>query len=276
MVGAALPISLKYEMLGAFRKCWSFLRHGSDIGVMMQYWVTAASELPDTHDVHESVVHSLLEMAFDEGIRPHIPVVAWEWLKKRPALNHGSSVLWDGGSEQVVQVVRTLGDIELIMSYLFVIWSEWNALRSNDCEGMQRLIREELNGVRAARCRVELIQRLDYILSQLDQGRECLYPRGWNVSEAEFLQVRQHYERFRRDLLELDKEAAQVLAGMSPWAASVARFCLLTMSVYRISFHLHVCSSTSLSIAAFRLFDILFNSFEFTRIYILESRFLVR
>ena len=199
---------------------------GSDIGFMMQQWIAAASELPDTHDVCESMVNPLLQMASEEGLLPYIPVVAWEWLKKRPVLRHGSRAFWRGGRESSLQTVRTLGDIELITSYLFVIWSEWNALEYSDCKGMQRLIREELNGIHAVGYRADLIQRLDYVLSQFDRGQEYLCSRESDFDDGDvFLSAKQKYEGFRRDLLELDEEAVKILAGMSPEV--IAHFCRL-------------------------------------------------
>ena len=182
---------------------------------MTRHWIATASELPDTPDVRESVVDTLLQMACDEELWSHVPVVAWEWLKKRPVLRHGSQGLSAGGQDDVLQTIRTLRDIELTTSYLFIVWSEWNALWHSDCEGMRCMIREELDGIHAVGYRADLIQRLDHVLAQFDRGQEYLYP-DWGAGEALFLQAKQHYEEFRRDLLELDKKATNVLASMSP------------------------------------------------------------
>ena len=227
MIGAALPISLKYVTLGTFQACCYFLKCGSNVGDMMQRWIAIASELPDTHDARDNVVKGLLRMASQEELRPYLPVVAWEWLKKRPVLGCETGPFRYGDWESGLQMVQTLGDIELITSYLFVIWSEWNPLRCSDCEGMQRLIREELNGIHAVGYRGDLIQRLDYVLSQFDRGYEYLRShQGGFEYEHVFLSAKQKYEGFRRDLLEVDEEAAKILAGMS--SKVVASFCRLT------------------------------------------------
>lgn len=209
MADAALPISLEYATLSAFQCGNSYLKYGSDAGVMVQRWIVAASRLPDTDEVCRSVVDTLLQIAHREELRPHIPVIAWEWLKKRPVLRRGSRALLFGGFYEVPQTVQTLGDIGITTSYLSVIWSEWNDLEFNDCKGMQRLIREELNGIRAVGCRADLIQRLDHVLSQLGERDPS-----------------RQYERFRRELLELDEEVTMILASMSPKV--VTCFCLLT------------------------------------------------
>ena len=182
---------------------------------MMRHWIATGSELPDTNDVRESVVDTLLQMARDDRLRSHIPVEAWEWLKKRPVLRYKSIGLEVGGWSSVLKTVQALGDIGLITSYLFVVWSEWNTLRHINCKRMRCMIRKKLDGIRAVGYRADLIQRLNYVLAQFDRGQECLYP-DWGAGKALFLQAKQHYEEFRRDLLESDKKATNVLTSMSP------------------------------------------------------------
>jgi len=83
---AMLPILLQYSTLYSFRYQYWFLRHANDIGAMMQLWMAAASVLPYTGDIGQSVVDTLLQMAADCDLLPHIPVLAWDWLKRRPRL----------------------------------------------------------------------------------------------------------------------------------------------------------------------------------------------
>ena len=225
IIGAALPISLKYVTLGAFQRRPRFLTDGSDVGTMMRHWIAAASELPGTHDVCVSVVDTLLQAACEDELRPHIPLAAWEWLKKRPVLPRGSSVLV-GGQEEILRTVQALGDIRLITSYLLVIWSEWNVLDDDDNEGMQRLIREELNGIHGVGYRTDLIRRLDYVLLQLYHGKGGYSGfRSRGANDRLLSQAKQLYEGFRRELLELDEGATKTLAGMLPRV--VPGFCLL-------------------------------------------------
>ncbi|KAF9644101.1 hypothetical protein BDM02DRAFT_1229982 [Thelephora ganbajun] len=96
-----------------------------------------------------------------------------------------------------MQMVRELQDVELIASYLFVVWSESTDSWLANCSMMMTLIREELCGIEAAGYRADLIQRLDYVLSQLDPGSG----------------QKQWYEEFRTALLEVDEEAMNTLIG---------------------------------------------------------------
>ena len=110
----------------------------------------------------------------------------------------------------MVQAVQKFGDVELIASYLFVVWSEWDGLPSWDCGVMLHLIRGELSGVGVGGHQEDLIHQLDRVLPRLRPGSH----------------KKRHYEEFRTALLEMNKEAAKTLTGMSHRV--VALFCLLT------------------------------------------------
>ena len=163
---AVLPSSLKHAALDAFRNERRFMKHASDIGTMIRLWITTAAALQYTDDVGRTVVDTLLRMALDDELASHIPALAWDWLKKRPLLLPGCRGP-AGIQKDVVLKVGMFGDLELITSYLFVVWSEWRHLYPCDCAAMLRVIREELGGGEAAGHRSDLIQRLDYILSRL-------------------------------------------------------------------------------------------------------------
>ena len=165
----------------------------------MQFWMAAASALPYTNDVGRRVVDTLLQMAGERKLQPHIPVLAWDWLKKRPVLTSWCLGEYPGTTENVVQMVRKLGDVGLITSYLFIVWSEGNDIFPRGFQAMLRLIKEELSGIGAAGYRSDLIQRLDDILSQFEPGSSH----------------QQQYEELRAVLLEVDEEAMKTLDGMS-------------------------------------------------------------
>jgi len=55
-------------------------------GNMVVRWATAASAVPYTEEVGQSVVDTLLYIASIDSLRPHIPVGIWTWLKKQPSL----------------------------------------------------------------------------------------------------------------------------------------------------------------------------------------------
>ena len=162
-----LPISLKRAAVDAFRHSHSLLEHSSNIGAIMQRWIEAASMLPYTDDVGESVVDTLLQMAFRDGLRRHIPVEAWGWLKKRPILHPKCQGLKFGASPEVFQSVREVGDLELVTSYLFIVWSKWGWSYPEGSIAVLEFIRSGLRGVEGAGYRADLIQRLDDVISQM-------------------------------------------------------------------------------------------------------------
>ena len=193
-----LPISLKYATLDAFRHWNQFLLHANDISAMTQLWIMAASALSYTNDVGQSVVDTLLQMASRSDLQPYMPELAWDWLKKRPVFNSQCLGHHVGTAENVVQMVQELGDVGLITSYLFIVWSEWSCITHWQFQLMLHLIREELSGVGVAGYRSDLIQRLDDVLPQLEPGSS----------------QKQQYEEFRMVLLEVDEEAMGTLTGM--------------------------------------------------------------
>jgi len=161
---------------------------------MMQLWMEAASAVPYTNDVGGNVVMGLLNMASSDKFLSHIPLVAWNWLNKRPVLPPECAALLPMVTESAVQMIHQLGGVKLIASYLHIIWSEERKLQGEGVSVMGRLIREELGGVEAAGYRTDLISRLDYVLLQLGQRQgELLGKEG--------------YEELRRELLKVDKEA---------------------------------------------------------------------
>jgi len=209
----------------------------------MQLWITSASVLPYTDDVCQSVVDTLLQMVYDDELRPHIPVAAWDWLKKRPLLRPECWGLTLGTDYNVIQTVRELGDIELIASYLFIVWSEWSSLDLQGFTAMLSLIREELGGIEAIGHRADLIQRLDYV-----QSRWELRPRRLETWR------KRRYGRFKGALLELNEESMKILTGMS--CGVITYLCLPTYACTgRMSLYFHVCSSSSVSIIVCEPFD---------------------
>lgn len=172
----------------------------------MHHWIAAASSLPYTDDVGEGVVDTLLQMAFQDGLRPHIPVEAWNWLKKRPVLGPDCQGLKFGASPQVFEAVRVVGDLELITSYLFVVWSKWSHSHPEGFMAVLEFIRSGLRGVEGAGYHGDLIQRLDDVLSQIDSDSPPPQEAADSVS---------WYTEFRKALKEVNKEATKMLSGMS-------------------------------------------------------------
>jgi len=126
-------------------------------------------------------------------------------------------------------MARELGDMGLITSYLFTVWSKWSWIADSGFQMMLRLVREELGGIGAAGYRADLIQRLDDVLPQLEPGSNR----------------KQQYEEFKVVLLEVDEEAMKTLTGMSKSLHSVLS---TNTCMCRISLYLHVRASSSVPV----------------------------
>ena len=179
----------------------------------MQFWIKAASALPYTDDVGRSVVDTLLDIASSD-LSPYIPMVAWDWLNKRPVLHPESVAFRPEGMVSVVQMIRELRDVELFVSYLHIVWSEWCQLGSYGVLVMRHLIREEFGGIGATGYRKDLIWRLVHVLSQLDEGQGHIYP-DTSIGRVSLSLLKAEYEELWRELLEMDEEGMKVLTGMS-------------------------------------------------------------
>ena len=73
---ALLSTSFKYTIVYGFNDGRRFLRHAGNVGAMVRFWIEVASALPYTDDLSQEAVITLLGMASDSRISPHIPVVA--------------------------------------------------------------------------------------------------------------------------------------------------------------------------------------------------------
>src|SRR5258705_13860698 len=110
-------------------------------------------------------------------------VAIWtSWLTKQPALPPICLGRYYGTGLHVVKAVRGLKHIEVFKSYLLITWSEWDTFDSVDeiCASMD----EDFGGVGMGPHRADLIQRLDHILTQLDQGLGYLRQHNPDVSEG--------------------------------------------------------------------------------------------
>ena len=92
--------------------------------IVVAKWALAVSVIPHTEEVGRRVVEVLLHTASVDSLRPSIPVGTWAWLKKRPSLPSLSSARSKGSRGDIVRQVRSLGDVEILTSYILLIWSE--------------------------------------------------------------------------------------------------------------------------------------------------------
>ena len=171
---------------------------------LISKWVAAISVAQHTEEVAQDVVYTLLQIAANRHLRPSIPADVWLWLNERPSLTPVCR-----GDYDIIQTVRALNDIGILTSYLIMIWSEWKRPDCNGYPDMQMSVREDFNGIGMSRHRAELIQRLDYILGELDRRSGCLGDDWlWHREVAPHsLVMKVQYEDLRRILQEVDQEA---------------------------------------------------------------------
>ena len=186
-------------------------------GNMVTRWAKAASAVSYTEEVGQNVVDVLLQIASVDSLRPHIPAEIWVWLKKQPSLPPQCPGRSRGSSGDVVYRVRSLGDIEILKSYLVLVWSEWDCIDDQDSGGlaeMQVSIREDFGGVEMWHHRQDLIKRLDYVLEQLDGGLDGLKQHKPSLETDHISRAVAQYSELKRVMVEIDAEAMNSLARM--------------------------------------------------------------
>jgi len=183
---------------------WHWLTGGEDL---IQLWVTATSEVQYTEEVAQCVVDTLLRIASEVELLPHITANVWLWLTKRPSLPPVCLGRFYGSYPHIVKAVRGLGDIEVLKSYFLLAWSEWNALWDEGFDEICASLREDFGGVGMDHHRADLIQRLDQILGQLDQGLGFLKRRNPNLRQRRFQNMKDQYGKLKDILLEANNEA---------------------------------------------------------------------
>ena len=218
-------------------------------GNMVGGWAKAVSAVSYTEEVGQSVVDALLHIASVDSLRSHVPIDIWAWLKNQPPLPPQCLGRSRGSGGDVVRQVRALGDVEILKSYLLLVWSEWDCLDSQESGGlaeMQVSIREDFNGIEMWRHREDLIKRLDDILEQLDGRLDGLKQNKPGLKTDHISRAVAQYSELKRILVEVNAEAMNGLAGKFP---RLILFCLLTPTdTHRIPFDFPVCSASPMPI----------------------------
>ena len=210
-------------------------------------WAAAASAVPDSEEVRQCVVNTLLRIADNDSLRSHVPVDIWAWLKKRPSLPPMCRGRSNGSWHTTVHHVRGLGDIEILVSYLLVVWSEWDSLYSVGVDEMEISIRMEFGGVGMWCHRDGLIKHLDLIQGQLDRGLEYFREHKPRTDESDIRWRKEQYGHLKNVLLEVDKREMETLTRTSP-RLTLLISSLILVRVFRISCDLYLCSPPSMSI----------------------------
>ena len=179
---------------------WGLLTERRDL---VQQWAAAISAVPYTEEVAQSVVGTLLQIAYYSQLLPHIPTDIWSWLNKRPSLPPTCEGRYYGTRLPVAKAVLELKDIEILKSYFLLVWSEWDHIKDSVFDESCASIHEHFNEPWGGWHREELIQHLDHILTQLDQGLEHLQQHNPNLEEYHFQRMKDQYRKLKDTLLEV-------------------------------------------------------------------------
>ena len=179
-------------------------------------WAAAASAVPYTEEVGQSVVDALLQIVSVTSLRPHIPADLWTWLKRRPSLPPVSRGRWSACWPEVIHYVRGLGDIEILKSFFLLVFSEWSCHTSAGMNEILVSIREDFGGIQMQENRKDLREQVDHVLEQLDRGFEYIKQQMPLRNRDEFRWVKDQYRMLRRVLLEVDKEDVNAQACAYP------------------------------------------------------------
>jgi len=219
---------------------------------LISEWLAAVSVTPRTEEVARSVVITLLQIAVNGDLWLSIPADVWLWFNERPSLPPPSSgdIFWKS-RRSIVRTVRGLNNTEILASYLIMVWSKWEHIFNVDYPEMRMSVHDSFRGIGMGCHRVELIQRLDYVLGELDRRSERLdtekFLWRYEAEDHEMPEIkREKYEELKRILQEADQEATEILNRMLHRLISLNPLTLTDLR--RIPFHLHVCSASPVSI----------------------------
>ena len=183
---------------------------------LIQPLADAASAVPYTDEIGQSMVDTLLQIASNHSLLPNIPISMWSWLNKCPLLPPLCTGRYLGTTQDIVQVVQALGNIGILKSYLFLVWSEWDCLYSDGLDQMCTSIRDVFGGTGMGHHREDLLQWVDNVLGQLDLGLGHLQQHNLSLGEDDIQRMKKQYGKLKEVLLELDREMIGVLIRESP------------------------------------------------------------
>jgi len=224
-----------------------YVQWGRFGGNTVTWWAAAAMAVPHTEEVCQSVVDALLQIASVNRLEPYVPVEIWAWLKKQPSLPPICRGRDKGTMGHVVRRVRKLGDVDILESYLLLVWSEWDYIYDNGLAEMCTSIREDLGGIGMERHREVLIKRLDHVLRQLDRGLGYFKEQDPLLDEDHIQKAREQYKELKRVLLEVDREASEILTR-TPFRLTNLSNLLTPADVHRIPLDVHVCPPSPMTV----------------------------
>ena len=218
LLGGESPISVKRAivLVSPHLPWWDRTIDGDFI----RLWAAAACAVPYAHDVGQSVVDTLLLIASQDPLRPHIPVGMWSWLNRRPYPPPAPARGSQGTERNVVRTVRSLGDVGILTSYLLLVWSEGVDLYQDGLDEMCASIREDFSGIGMAHHRKDLLQHLDRVLDHLDPGLGPTRSHEQGLSGDVTQSMKDQYKRLNEVLLEVDGEVTNLFVGLPDWSSS--------------------------------------------------------
>jgi len=202
---------------------WKF---AEDKGGFINSWLSAVDRVKEIGGVTEGAVRVSFDMAWDDEWRPHMTPEAWALLKWG---HQGRHLYWKGdpwivGNAGVIPAVRSLGNIEILTSFLILTWLGLDAVSSEVTDQMCVALWEEY-GIGKDVYRGELLRCLDRVLEHFDRMQYGLtstdklwYLRSNSaIFNSEDIGSRlDAYVRLRKELL--DVERAAVVARTSRWS----------------------------------------------------------
>ena len=214
---------------------------------LVQQWIKMVSVAPRTEEVAQDAVDTLLQIASNPDLLQHITPEAWSWLTLQPSLPPVCRGRDLGTNHHVVEAVRALKDLEVLKSYFLLVWSEWDQLYDSGLDEMCTSILEDFGGIGMKQHRVDLIQRLDHVLGQLDRGLEHLAQHTLDVTEYDVQERKATYRKLRETMLLANTETI----GRTPHLA-IPTFCVLTLTLdaRRIPGGVHVCIPSPVTIVS--------------------------
>jgi len=218
-------------------------------GELIQLWAAATSVVPHTDNICLSVVDTLLQIASMPSLQQFIPPGMWVWLNKRPLLPPICVGRNRGSTAPVVQIVWESGDVEIITSYLLLIWSPWDGLSIGGLGEMLISLRKGFSGIGMARHRKALLQRLDRILWGLGPDWVIVKQYKPSITRQVAWERRMQYNQLMGEVLEIAKEAVDEHICEPPRLTIL--FVILTPMNNHRAQQIHVCNSSSLSIVVY-------------------------
>ena len=179
---------------------------------LARVWAEALSTVPMEEEFAPSVGDTLLQIASLESLPPDVCVDAWPWLTLLPLLPPVCKGRKIGSNLRVVQVVRNLKDIEILKSYLLLIWSEWDCLSDDGYGEVEISVHEDFEGIDESFHREVLLDQLDGVLTQLDRRLEGLRQHKLDLNEVDICTGKDQYLAIRN-----------ILSGVGTGASGVER-----------------------------------------------------